>query len=304
MSLLVAAALDATLEEPPERLHPVVWTGRYLDLVAGVVPAEPRGPALALGGAAWAAGAVASVVAAVAVDRAAARLGRPARIAVRGASLWPLLSARMLLREVSAVETALATDTDSGREALSRIVSRGTWDLDEEEVRGAAIESLTENLSDAVVAPLTWYLVAGLPGAALYRFANTADACWGYRDRRWQYAGRLAARADDVLNLIPARLTAVLLMGSSDWSRLRREARRTDSPNAGWPMAALALRLGLRLTKPGHYVLNPAGADPVAGDVEDAVRVVRTAICVVVLAGAATEYLLHRNLHRRQGVRP
>jgi adenosylcobinamide-phosphate synthase len=304
MSLLVAAALDATLEEPPERLHPVVWTGRYLDLVAGVVPAEPRGPALALGGAAWAVGAVASVVAAVAVDRAAARLGRPARIAVRGASLWPLLSARMLLREVLAVETALACDTDTGRAALSRIVSRGTRNLDEEEVRGAAIESLTENLSDAVVAPLTWYLIAGLPGAALYRFANTADACWGYRDRRWQYAGRLAARADDVLNLIPARLTAVLLMGSSDWSRLRREARGTDSPNAGWPMAALALRLGLRLTKPGHYVLNPAGAAPVAGDVEDAVRVVRTAICVVVAAGAAAEHLLHRNLHRRQGDRP
>ena len=300
MSLLVAAALDATVEEPPARLHPVVWTGRYLDRVAGVVPAEPPGRAIALGGAAWAVGAVASVVAAVAADRATARLGRPARIAMRGASLWPLLSARMLLREVAAVESALDTDTDTGRVALSRIVSRDTRDLGPEEVRGAAIESLAENLSDAVVAPLIWYLVVGLPGAALYRFANTADACWGYRNRRWQYAGRVAARADDALNLVPARLTAILLLGGSDWSRLRGEARRTDSPNAGWPMAALALRLGLRLTKPGHYVLNPTGADPVAGDVEDAVRVVRNTVRVVVAAGAAAEYLLHRN----QGVRP
>ena len=300
MSLLVAAALDATVEEPPARLHPVVWTGRYLDRVAGVVPAEPAGRAIALGGAAWAVGAVASVVAAVAADRATARLGRPARIAMRGASLWPLLSARMLLREVAAVESALDTDTDTGRVALSRIVSRDTRDLGPEEVRGAAIESLAENLSDAVVAPLIWYLVVGLPGAALYRFANTADACWGYRNRRWQYAGRVAARADDALNLVPARLTAILLFGGSDWSRLRGEARRTDSPNAGWPMAALALRLGLRLTKPGHYVLNPTGADPVAGDVEDAVRVVRNTVRVVVAAGAAAEYLLHRN----QGVRP
>lgn len=300
MSLLVAAALDATVEEPPARLHPVVWTGHYLDWVSGVVPAEPRGPALALGAAAWAVGAVASVAAAAAVDRVAARLGRPARIAMRGASLWPLLSARMLLREVSAVEIALATDVAAGRDALSRIVSRDTRELGPEEVRGAAIESLTENLSDAVVAPLTWYLVAGLPGAALYRFANTADACWGYRDRRWQHAGRVAARADDALNLLPARLTAVLLLGHGDWSRLRREARRTDSPNSGWPMAALALRLGLRLTKPGQYVLNPAGTDPVAGDVEHAVRLVRNAVWTVVAAGAAAEYLLRRN----QGDRP
>jgi adenosylcobinamide-phosphate synthase len=298
--MLVAAALDATVEEPPAALHPVVWTGRYLNGVAGVVPAEPRGRAIALGGAAWAAGAVASVVAAVAVDRAIARLGRPARIAMRGASLWPLWSARMLLREVTAVATALDTDPDAGRAALSRIVSRDTRDLGPEEVRGAAIQSLSENLSDSVVAPLTWYLVAGLPGASLYRFANTADACWGYRDRRWQYAGRVAARADDALSLVPARLTAVLLLGGTDWSRLRGEARRTDSPNAGWPMAALALRQGLRLAKPGHYVLNPTGADPVAGDVEDAVLVVRNTVWGVVAAGAAAEYLLHRN----QGNRP
>jgi adenosylcobinamide-phosphate synthase len=301
VSLLLAAALDATVEEPPARLHPVVWTGRYLHWVGGAVPAEPRGPAIALGGVAWGAGAVATVAAAVAVDRVAARLGHPARIALRGASLWPLLSARMLLREVAAVETALETDIDNGRGALSRIVSRDTCDLGPEEVRGAAIESLAENLSDSVVAPLTWYLVAGLPGAALYRFANTADACWGYRDRRWQYAGRVAARADDALNFVPARLTAVLLTyGRADWSHLRREARRTESPNAGWPMAALALRLGLRLTKPGHYALNPAGADPVAGDVEAAVRFVRNAVWAVVAAAAGAEYLLHRN----QGDRP
>ena len=78
-------------------------------------------------------------------------------------------------------------------------------------MRGAAIESLAENLSDSVVAPLLWYVVAGLPGAALYRFANTADACWGYRSPRWRYAGTVAARADDALNLVPARLTALLL---------------------------------------------------------------------------------------------
>ena len=292
MSVLVAAVLDVTVAEPPAALHPVVWIGRYLDGVAGAVPAEPPRSALAIGGAAWTAGAVVSVAAAVAVDRAAGRVGGPARICVRGTSLWPLLSARMLLREVRAVEGALARDPDAGRRALSRIVSRDTTDLGPEEVRGAAIESLAENLSDAVVAPLTWYLLAGLPGAALYRFANTADACWGYRDRRWQYAGRVAARVDDALNFVPARLTAVLLRGRADWSRLRSEARRTDSPNAGWPMAALALRLDLRLTKPGDYVLNPSGSDPVGGDVERAVRVARNAVLVAVAVAAVAEHLL------------
>jgi adenosylcobinamide-phosphate synthase len=210
-------------------------------------------------------------------------------------ALWPLLSARMLVTEVLAVEAALREDCDAGRAALARIVSRETQDLTPAEVRGAAIESLAENLSDAVVAPLFWYVVAGLPGAALYRFANTADACWGYRTPRWRYAGRVAARADDVLNLVPARLTAALLSTPAQARRLRAEARRTDSPNAGWPMAAMALRLDLRLSKRDHYVLNPSGADPSAGDVERAVRLARRTAVVVVLAAAAAEHLIHRN---------
>ena len=127
---------------------------------------------------------------------------------MRGVALWPLLSSRMLLAEVAAVEAAVRRDLGAGRAALSRIVSRDTSGLTEEEVRGAAIASLAENLSDSVVAPLVWYAAAGLPGAALHRYANTADACWGYRTPRWQHAGRVAARVDDLLNLVPARLTA------------------------------------------------------------------------------------------------
>ena len=295
MSVLVAAALDATVAEPPTRAHPVVWAGRYLDEVSRAVPAAPRGPALFTGGAAWLGGAVVAVVAARAVETVASRIGGPGRLAVRGVALWPLLSARMLLAEVGSVETALQRDTAAGRAALARIVSRDTGDLGPEEVRGAAIESLAENLSDSVVAPLFWYLLGGLPGAALYRFANTADACWGYRTPRWQYAGRVAARADDALNAVPARLTAALLRGPADWGRLRREAGRTDSPNAGWPMAALALRLDLRLPKRDQYVLNPTGGDPVAGDVERAVRVARRTAVVAIGIAAVTEHLIHRN---------
>jgi adenosylcobinamide-phosphate synthase len=291
MSVLVAAALDATVAEPPARVHPVVWTGRYLDEVSRVVPAAPRGRAVRSGAAAWLGGAVAAVVAGLAVERAAARIGGPGRPALRGLALWPLLSARMLLAEVQAVEAALGRDTASGRAALARIVSRDTSGLSPDEVRGAAIESLAENLSDAVVAPLFWYVVAGLPGAALHRFANTADACWGYRTPRWLYAGRVAARADDALNLAPARVTAALLLGRGDWRRLRTEARRTSSPNAGWPMAALAVRLDLRLPKRDHYLLNPTGADAGAGDVERALHLARRTAVVAIGVAASIEHL-------------
>jgi adenosylcobinamide-phosphate synthase len=295
VSVLVAAALDAGLAEPPAAVHPVVWTGRYLDAVARWVPAGPSARAVARGGLAWAAGALATLATAVAVERVAARLGPVGRGLVRGTALWPLLSARMLLDEVRGVDVAVSSDLGSGRATLSRIVSRDTAHLDAEQVRAAAIESLAENLSDAVVAPVVWYLLAGLPGAALHRYANTADACWGYRSPRWRYAGRVAARADDLLNLVPARLTAALLGGAP-----RREARRTTSPNAGWPMAALAVRLDLRLAKPGHYVLHPSGAPPGPGDVDRALRTVRTTL----LAAAVAAVLADRLLHRPRGDRP
>lgn len=121
-----------------------------------------------------------------------------------------------------------------------------------------------------MVAPLFWFALLGLPGAALYRFANTADAMWGYPGQRggrwWQWAGKWAARADDVLSWLPARLTAALLwalarspLPRARWPQLAAQARLTPSPNSGWPMAAMALALGVRLGKPGAYVLNGPG---------------------------------------------
>jgi adenosylcobinamide-phosphate synthase len=157
-------------------------------------------------------------------------------------------------------------------------------------VRESAIESLAENLNDSVVAPLFWFVVAGLPGAALYRFANTADAMWGYRGERhgrdWTWAGKWAARADDVLSWVPARLTAVLFGALRRWPTLAGEAGRTPSPNSGWPMAAMALALGVRLNKPGVYSLNGVGRAPVAADTARALRLAaRSVLTLAVLAG-------------------
>jgi adenosylcobinamide-phosphate synthase len=292
VSVLVAAALDSVVGEPPLAAHPVVWTGRYLDRAARVVPSQPPTRATVAGGAAWLVGAATAVAAACAVERSSHRINLAGRVAVRGLALWPLLSARMLLAEVDAVARAVQRDLTDGRVALARIVSRDTNGLTPVEVRSGAIESLAENLSDSVVAPLLWYSVGGLPAAVLYRYVNTADACWGYRTPRWSHAGRVAARADDTLNLAPARLTALLLAGFHP--RLREEARRTPSPNAGWPMAAMALRLDVRLTKRGHHELNPGGTEPGECEVAEALRIARHTALVAVALAAVTEQLIRR----------
>jgi adenosylcobinamide-phosphate synthase len=252
--------------------------GRYLAVAQRPVPAGPPARAAVVGGLAWAVGAAASVVAGAVLERAVARAPGWRRALVRGVALWPLFAHRLLLDEVAAVETALGEDLAAGRAAVGRIVSRPAANLSASQVRQAAIESLAENLSDSVVAPLWWFAVGGLPAAAGYRFVNTADALWGYRTPRWRHAGLVAARADDLLNLVPARLTGLAL---APWRnpvralRLRREARRTPSPNAGWPMAALALRLDIRLEKPDAYVLNPTGRRPTATDTGAALRLAR-----------------------------
>nr|MDP2191349.1 adenosylcobinamide-phosphate synthase CbiB [Rhodoferax sp.] len=173
----------------------------------------------------------------------------------------------------------------AGRERLSWLVSRDVTHLSETQVRESAIESLAENLNDSVVAPIFWFVLLGLPGAALYRFANTADAMWGYHGVRngqnWEWAGKWAARADDVLSWLPARITALLLWGigggtgsgrglRGGWTALRTEAARTPSPNSGWPMAAMALALDVCLHKPGVYALNTTGHPPQAQDTQQA----------------------------------
>ncbi|WP_117238332.1 adenosylcobinamide-phosphate synthase CbiB [Thermus sediminis] len=260
MSLLLALLLDALLGEPPEKLHPVVWMGRYLAW------AWPRVRGLWSGALYWALGAFLFAFPAVLLDL----LLRPLALGwvLLGLLLKPLFSLRMLLEEVFAVEKALGKGLEIARTRLSRIVSRKTGDLSEEEVREAALESLAENLSDSLLAPLLYYALFGLGGAALYRYANTADAMWAYPEHGAR--GLFAAWADDLLNLLPARLTGLLFCPPRLWGRLLGEARKTPSPNAGFPMAALALRLGVRLRKRGAYALNPEAPSPGPAHVERA----------------------------------
>ena len=293
-ALLIALALDHRFGEPPARLHPVVGMGRYLGWAGRDLPALAAGPAFLAGMGVWLAGAVLVGVPAWLLEAALRQAATPNGLVgqalmalLLGVALKPMLAWRMLRDEVHAVERALATGLDAGRAQVARLASRDTRTLDATQVRETAIETLAENLNDSVIAPLFWFAVAGLPGAVLYRYANTADAMWGYRGR-YEWAGKWAARADDLLSWLPARLTAALLwptLAPSDWRALRVEAARTPSPNGGWAMGAMALRLNVRLSKPGIYLLNPAGAVPGESHVARALQVASQAATAAV-AGA------------------
>lgn len=327
--LLMALWVDSRWGEPRAALHPVVWMGHYLGACGRVTGRCMPWLALLLGALAWTVGA--GLVGLLAYGFQALVLGELDKLLVAstGATkdvhwrglLWLLpalviyalllktmFSWRMLSTETAAVEVALQHSLPAGRERLSWLVSRDTTNLSESEVRESALESLAENLNDSVVAPLFWFVLLGLPGAAVYRFANTADAMWGYRSPRWEWAGKWAARADDVLSWIPARLTALVLLVVALLTTAPRrrsalslravifEARKTPSPNSGWPMAAMALALGVSLRKVGVYTLNPSGLKPATHDTAQAQRL--AGLTVAAVAWLACTALLGAGLWR------
>ena len=231
--------------------------------------------------------------AAMAVTVLAGRLGF-AGLLVEALALTCLLSLRGLADAARDVAGELGRgDLVAARRAVGyHLVSRPTEELDEGHVASATIESVAENLTDSLVAPALWFLAGGLAGAAVYRVINTADAMFGYRVGPLEYFGKVAARLDDLLNLIPARLAglsvvaAAALAGESAsgaFATLRRDRGRTASPNAGWTMSAMAGALGVLLEKPATYRLG-AGALPAAVDIERSLKVLRAAVAVGLVA--------------------
>jgi adenosylcobinamide-phosphate synthase len=182
------------------------------------------------------------------------------------------LAQRSLHQHVAAVLVPLrAGDLPAARTAVAMIVGRDTTELDAPQVAAAALESLAESFNDGVVAPAAWLLAGGLPGLFAYKAVNTADSLIGHREPRWRMFGWAAARTDDLMNLIPARLAGLLIVvaagrrGGDAWRVMRRDARRHASPNAGWPEAAMAGGLGVRLGGEARYD-GVAAARPTLGD--------------------------------------
>ena len=224
------------------------------------------------------------------------------------------LAGTTLIREVRAVFVAVDRSLDEGRRQVARIVGRDTSELSAQEVRTAALETLAENLSDGVIAPLFWFALLGTPGMLAYKMVNTLDSMIGYLTERYRRFGTVAARIDDVANFVPARLTALLMIlssfllprssllapPSSLFTFVIRNGRKHASPNSGWPEAALAGILNCRFGGP-HYYFGELFDKPYIGendrplttaDMKRAVRVNRTAEVLMVLLTAATLFFI------------
>jgi adenosylcobinamide-phosphate synthase len=225
---------------------------------------------------------------------------------VAGFMAWPLVALRSLDTHVAAVAMPLAAgNLAAARAAVSMIVGRDPAMLDEAGVARSAIESLAENTSDGVVAPVLWGAVLGLPGIAAYKAINTLDSMIGHRTARHEDFGWAAARIDDVANLVPARLTALLFAAASSGHRrdalacALADAGKHRSPNAGWPEAAMAGAIGVRLSGPRVYHgclanepwLNAQGRDATAGDIGAGLGLYRRAMALLALLLAATAFV-------------
>jgi adenosylcobinamide-phosphate synthase len=312
--LALAVALDLLAGDPPNRWHPVAWIGGLIARGRRLAPdATPGAPEdLALYGS-FLILVVTGVAAGGALAAHAALGALPAPAALLGQA-WLLkcsLSLHGLLGAVEIVRGHLVAGDLPGaqRQVAWHLVSRPTDRLDAPAVASAAIESLAENLTDGLVAPVCFYVAGALlggPGAGLalawaYRAVNTADAMIGYRRDELEYLGRATARTDDALNYVPARLAAATIVAGAGLARQSRtgaargwrsDGARTASPNAGQTMAAMAGALGVTLEKPGHYRLGD-GPPPDPEAIDRAMRVARWA-ATLGLAAAGLVLLLGR----------
>lgn len=264
-----ALAVDLILGEYPDYVHPVLYMGNYIKYLWDKRPSA-KGRQLFIWGAFL-------VLSGIAVFTLLPYFLLSVLPGFTGALLAvfllkPAFALKALIKAALEVKKALEEEKiDEARELTSRhLVSRNTEDLPEEEVCGAVIESVAENLTDGFISPFFFFSLGGVPAAWGYRFVNTCDSLLGYRKDDYEQGGKFAARLDDVLNWIPARLAGFLLVLSSlimgedwkcSWKTMMESNNKTSSPNAGWTMAAMAGALGVKLEKRGEYSLD-GGENP------------------------------------------
>jgi adenosylcobinamide-phosphate synthase len=316
----VALALIAMLIELcfgyPEHVlraigHPVIWIGRLTGVLDRWLNRVAAGPTERRAAGVAAVLILLAVVGAVALVVEHELLRLPFGVVAAGLLASTLVAQRSLNRHVADVAGALDKGgVASGRVAVSHIVGRDTEGLDAAGIARAAIESLAENFSDAVVAPVIWMVIAGLPGAALYKAINTADSMIGHRTPRYAAFGWAAARLDDLVNLPASRFSALLLVAAAAlskgtsagaaWHAVRRDAARYRSPNAGYPEAAMAGALGLSLAGPRVYggvrvedaLIGDGRRDADAADIRRALALFRCADAILIALLAVTTTLL------------
>ena len=297
LSLLIGWLLDLMVGDPQRLPHPVVWFGK---MIAACERKLNRGTNRKLKGALTAVGLILFVFVFTWMLRKV--LDTYALYLFDAIAIFYCLAGTTLIREVRAVFLALDRSLDEGRRQVARIVGRDTSELSAQEVRTAALETLAENLSDGVIAPLFWLAILGTPGMLAYKMVNTLDSMIGYKTDRYRDFGCWAAHIDDIANYIPARLTALLMLtfsppklggvrgGLNRLKFVRKYGRNHASPNSGYPEAALAAILNCRFGGP-HYYFGELFDKPYIGtngrlltteDMKTAVRVNRTAEILMV----------------------
>lgn len=276
--MLLALGIDLTLGEPPNRFHPVAWMGNLIQFARRHRPHNHPLSELAYGALVAVGGSLCTAGVGSLVQRLLLKLPAPAQIIGTTALLKTTFSVRGLDQAARQVQVALQVgDLITARRLLGwSLVSRDTSRLEESQVASAVIESVAENASDSLIAPLFYYMLGGLPLALVYRFANTADAMLGYHTPEFEWLGKIPARLDDLLNLLPSRMTAWLIVLAAPLAggkprqavqTMQREAGYTASPNAGYPMSAMAGALGVELEKTAHYRLGAGGRKPTSADI-------------------------------------
>jgi adenosylcobinamide-phosphate synthase len=308
VALAALAMLVELLDGYPERLlraigHPVTWLGHLIATLDRSLNRDPDGPIVRRAAGILAVLILCAVVGVIAfaIERSLFRI--PFGLILTAIIGGSLIAQRSLYQHVMDVAIALETKgLDAGRAAVAHIVGRDTKVLDEAGIARAAIESLAENFSDGIVAPVLWMAVAGLPGAALYKAINTADSMIGHRTPRHDAFGWAAARLDDLVNLPMSRLTALLFVlaaarradasAARAWRTVWRDASHHRSPNAGYPEAAMAGALGLSLAGPRVYggvavddaFMGDGRRDATAADIRRALAIYRTADAILLIS--------------------
>lgn len=293
IALLIGWGLDLLFGDPQRLPHPIVWFGRMISWGEHRLNKNTHRRIK---------GAVMAITLIILVFLATwflrhlcSMFNVHCSMALDAIIIFYCLAGTTLIREVREVFLALDRSLDEGRQQVARIVGRDTSELSAQEVRTAALETLAENLSDGVIAPLFWLAILGTPGMLAYKMVNTLDSMIGYRTERYRAFGCWAAHIDDITNYIPARLTALLMIIASGKLKLfgfvRRNGRNHASPNSGYPEAALAGILDCRFGGP-HYYFGELFDKPFIGendrelttaDMKKAVRINRTAEVIMVV---------------------
>ena len=302
ISIIAGWIADRLLGDPERLPHPVVLFGK---VIAAGEHRLNKGNHRKIKGAVMSLSlTIVTFAITAAIPLAAERLSDIAAIVIQAVLIFYCLAGQTLIKEVKGVFKALDISLDCGRRQVSRIVGRDTSQLPDNEVRKAALETLAENLSDGVIAPVFWLIILGVPGMVAYKMVNTLDSMIGYRTERYKDFGMMAARTDDVANFIPARLTALLMVLVAGRPSLLKfvaaNGRKHASPNSGYPEAALAGIQNCRFGG-GHTYFNEYFYKPYIGDNErqlttedmkKAVKTSRRAELVMLLITLAAETAL------------